>query len=264
MRASSSRLVTSHDEGLRASDAGLVRNHPAPISPPSCPIISLRASDAERDYAVGELRDRFAEGRLSQDTFLVRMDAALRAKERSELSELFTDLPEAPQRGLGVAIRRRFGRMRQRLARPGRVRYPPRPVPPLPPVPVAAGPAPSGWQAVVPVASTAAGAAPKPLCLPRHEDRRFTIGRAPSCDFTVADLSVSRWHARLHQEEDSWLLSDLGSTNGTRLNGWRVTQAVQVQAGDEVSFGTVTFVITDRPVVKEQPEVVTDRPEPVL
>jgi pSer/pThr/pTyr-binding forkhead associated (FHA) protein len=68
---------------------------------------------------------------------------------------------------------------------------------------------------------------------------------------------VSRWHARLQREEDSWLLSDLGSTNGTRLNGWRVTQSVQVQAGDEVSFGTVTFIVTDRPVVK-------DRAEPVL
>jgi FHA domain/Domain of unknown function (DUF1707) len=251
MRASSNRLVTSHDDG------------------PGQPVPALRASDAERDYAVGELRDRFAEGRLSQDTFLVRMDAALRAKELSELSELFTDLPGAEQRGFGVAIRRRLARMRRRLARPGSLHHPPRPVPPVPPVPpvqMPVGPAPSGWQAVVPVASIAA--APRPLCLPRHEDRRFTIGRAPSCDFTVADLSVSRWHARLHQEQDSWLLSDLGSTNGTRLNGWRVTQAVRVQAGDEVSFGTVTFVITDRPALKVAPElppeVVTDRSEPVL
>ena len=53
----------------------------------------VRASDAERDRAIGELRDRFAEGRLSQETFLVRIDAALNAKDRSDLSELFTDLP---------------------------------------------------------------------------------------------------------------------------------------------------------------------------
>ncbi|HET7014269.1 MAG TPA: DUF1707 and FHA domain-containing protein [Streptosporangiaceae bacterium] len=236
MRASSNRLVTGHD------------------------VDGLRASDAERDHAIGELRDQFAEGRLSQDTFLVRMDAALRAKERAELTELFTDLPENEQRGIGRAIRRRLVSLRQRLTPRGYPRYPAvpplRPVPPLPP-------APSGWQAVVPVASTAASAEPKPLCLPRHEDRRFTIGRAPSCDFTVADLSVSRWHARLHKEEDSWLLSDLGSTNGTRLNGWRVTQSVQVQAGDEISFGTVTFVVTDRPVIKDKAPVVTDKPEPV-
>ncbi len=229
MRASSNRLVTGHD--------------------------GLRASDSERDHAIGELRDQFAVGRLSQDTFLVRMDAALRAKERAELSDLFTDLPENEKRGVGRAIRRRLASLRQRLTARGYVRYPA--VSPPSPVPHPPPPAPAGWHAVVPVASTAAGQEPRPLCLPRHEDRRFTIGRAPSCDFTVADLSVSRWHARLHKEEDGWLLSDLGSTNGTRLNGWRVTQAVQIQAGDEVSFGTVTFVITDRPVVK-------DRPEPVL
>jgi len=225
MRASSNRLVTGHE--------------------------GLRASDSERDQAIGELRDRFAEGRLSQDTFLYRMDVALRAKEHSELTNLFTDLPGAtPQRGFGQAVRQRLTSLRRRLSRP---HYRPMPGPaghvlhnPVPPAPT-----PSGWQ-VMPVASTAANLEPKPLCLPRHEDRKFTIGRAPTCDFTVADLSVSRWHARLHKEEDGWLLSDLGSTNGTRLNGWRVTQAVQVQAGDEVSFGTVTFVITDRPVIKER------------
>lgn len=255
MRASSNRLVTGHD--------GLYGQAPAARKADGSPLSTLRASDAERDHAIGELRDQFAVGRLSQDTFLVRMDAALRAKERAELSDLFTDLPEAQQRGFGRAVRRRLARLRSRPTRQhGNPAMPPvRPGPPSPPPPEPTGlmthaPGSPGWQ-VLPVASTAVGLPPKPLCLPRHEDRQFTIGRAPSCDFTVADLSVSRWHARLQREEDSWLLSDLGSTNGTRLNGWRVTQSVQVQAGDEVSFGTVTFIITDRPVAK-------DRPEPVL
>ena len=84
-----------------------------------------------------------------------------------------------------------------------------------------------------------------PLRLPPQADRRFTIGRALACDFTLADLSVSRWHARLHHEDEQWLLSDLGSTNGTRLNGWRVSTSVPVQPGDQVTFGSVTFVITD-------------------
>lgn len=225
---------------------------PADGSPPA----ALRASDAERDHAIGELRDRFAEGRLSQDTFLVRMGVALRAKERAELSDLFTDLPEAQQRGFGRAFRLRLARLRQRMTRHSRLDYPAAPPGPVPQEMLTYAPGQPGWH-VMPVASTAVSAEPRPLCLPRHEDRRFTIGRAPTCDFTVADLSVSRCHARLHREEDNWLLSDLGSTNGTRLNGWRVTQSVQVQAGDEISFGTVTFVITDRPAVK-------DRPEPVL
>ena len=42
--------------------------------------------------------------------------------------------------------------------------------------------------------------------------------------------------------------SDLGSTNGTRLNGWRVTTDVAVKPGDQVTFGSVSFVITDRPI----------------
>ena len=76
----------------------------------------VRASDAERDHAIGELRHGFAEGRLSQETFLYRMDAALSAKDRSELGELFTDLPDQrPQR----KARRTLRDWLTRLARPG-------------------------------------------------------------------------------------------------------------------------------------------------
>jgi uncharacterized protein DUF1707/FHA domain-containing protein len=190
--------------------------------------VGVRASDAERDQAIGELRNRFAEGRLSQETFLCRIDAALTARDRSELRELFTDLPEpSPERAtrglrdkLTWLIRRRqTGGSGTQLLRPHR--------PAMLPAPVAALP---------------------PLRLPPQPDRRFTIGRAMACDFTLADLSVSRWHARLYTEDDQWLLSDLGSTNGTRLNGWRVTTGVPVKPGDQVTFGSVSFVITDRPL----------------
>ena len=53
----------------------------------------LRASDAERDHAVSELRDEFAEGRLSHETFMYRMQSALDARHRGQLAGLFTDLP---------------------------------------------------------------------------------------------------------------------------------------------------------------------------
>lgn len=214
----------------------------------------LRASDAERDEAIGQLRDRFAEGRLSHETFLYRMDAALRAKDRSELSDLFADLPggQRGRRADGRAFASRLALLWQRprdrlLSRRWRARQG------------------ASGQLITPHAALSGAAPaeapatffpirePHSLCLPRQPDRRFTIGRAPSCDFTVADLSVSRWHARLHHEEGSWLLSDLGSTNGTRLNGWRVTSAVPVQAGDSVSFGSVAYVIIDRPVAAARP-----------
>jgi len=185
----------------------------------------VRASDAERDQAIGELRNRFAEGRLSQETFLCRMDAALNARDRSDLHELFTDLPAAPQRGARRTLRDRL----VSLLRAGR----------------AGTRSPKAYQ---PAELPASVASLPPLRLPPQPDRRFTIGRAMACDFTLADLSVSRWHARLYTEDSQWLLSDLGSTNGTRLNGWRVTTGVPVKPGDQVTFGSVSFVITDRPI----------------
>jgi hypothetical protein len=186
----------------------------------------VRASDAERDRAIGELQDRFAEGRLSQETFLYRIDAALNARDRSELSELFTDLPPDQRRRASERLRERLTLLR--MAVTGR---------PDPSTRMlrAQQAQPGPPQAGLP-----------PLPLPPQHDRRFTIGRAMACDFTLADLSVSRWHARLYRDDDQWLLSDLGSTNGTRLNGWRVTTGVPVKPGDHVSFGTLCFVITDR------------------
>jgi len=189
----------------------------------------VRASDAERDQAIGQLRDRFAEGMLSQETFLYRMDAALRAKDRSELSLLFTDLP-GQRPGLGRRLAGRLARLRRRTIG-------------------SASPDGGGQRRIwgrEPTTAIPAAAAWPPLWLPPADDGRFTIGRAMACDFTLADLSVSRWHARLYRKGDEWLLSDLGSTNGTRLNGWRVTTGVPVRPGDQVSFGSVTFVITDR------------------
>jgi pSer/pThr/pTyr-binding forkhead associated (FHA) protein len=54
---------------------------------------------------------------------------------------------------------------------------------------------------------------------------------------------VSRWHARLHREADRWVLADTGSTNGTRVNGWRVRRPVPVQPGDHVMFGSAVFIV---------------------
>ena len=71
----------------------------------------------------------------------------------------------------------------------------------------------------------------------------FTIGRDGGCDLVLADVTVSRRHARLERDGSNWVLQDLGSTNGTRLNGWLVSGAVPVQAGDQVSFGQASFVL---------------------
>jgi pSer/pThr/pTyr-binding forkhead associated (FHA) protein len=50
-------------------------------------------------------------------------------------------------------------------------------------------------------------------------------------------------HALLVRREDGWVLSDLGSHNGTRLNGWLVREPVTLHPGDRVEFGSMTFVV---------------------
>jgi pSer/pThr/pTyr-binding forkhead associated (FHA) protein len=87
------------------------------------------------------------------------------------------------------------------------------------------------------------GAVPAPLVFPPGSGVRFTIGRTRDCDLCLTDLSVSRMHALLMRREDGWVLSDLGSHNGTRLNGWLVREPVPVHVGDRVEFGSMVFVI---------------------
>jgi hypothetical protein len=83
-----------------------------------------------------------------------------------------------------------------------------------------------------------------PLSLPeRLEGESFLIGRAETCDLVLGDETVSRRHAQLSRTSVGWLLSDLGSTNGTRVNGWRVKQ-VRLRPGDRVQVGRVRLRVT--------------------
>ena len=83
---------------------------------------------------------------------------------------------------------------------------------------------------------------PLALQFPRGSGDQFSIGRDASCDLAIADVTVSRRHAQLERTADGWLLTDLESTNGTRINGWRVRNKVPVRAGDLVSFGSLEAV----------------------
>jgi pSer/pThr/pTyr-binding forkhead associated (FHA) protein len=85
---------------------------------------------------------------------------------------------------------------------------------------------------------------PFSLQFPPGGGDQFSIGRDASCDLAIADMSVSRLHAQLERTPDGWLLSDLESTNGTRVNGWRVRGKVPVRAGDLVSFGNLEVVFS--------------------
>jgi FHA domain/DUF1707 SHOCT-like domain len=213
----------------------------------------LRASDAERDDAVSELRNEFAEGRLSHDTFMHRMQSALDARHRGQLDGLFTDLP--PRRpGLIARIKAvlRGEPPDQQAGPPGTRRI--HEAPALPGFPwgssAPAAPRPAGRLPASPLSASPPSASitpPAPLFFPPGSGMRFTIGRTRECDLCLTDLSVSRMHALLVRREDGWVLSDLGSHNGTRLNGWLVREPVPVRPGDRVEFGSMAFVVQGDP-----------------
>jgi FhaA, N-terminal domain/FHA domain len=70
-----------------------------------------------------------------------------------------------------------------------------------------------------------------------------TLGRSRQCDVVLSDPNVSRQHAEIRPRGGSWVLSDLGSTNGTLLNGTRIDRPEVVKRGDEIEVGTsvITF-----------------------
>lgn len=166
-----------------------------------------RLSDAERDKALQVLRDGVAMGRLSHDTFVRRMELALAARRADELAVLVADLPRENRFSRGVlgAVEAVSG-FTVRLRR--------------------------AWQAE---------RLPK-LLLPRPEHTHpLRIGRDPANGLRLNHETVSRVHAELRRQGGMWVLRDLGSTNGTTVNGRRVIGAVAVRAGDQVAFGRVAY-----------------------
>jgi predicted component of type VI protein secretion system len=72
------------------------------------------------------------------------------------------------------------------------------------------------------------------------------LGRSPECEVVVAHPSVSRLHARIARDADGWVLADLGSRNGTRVNGRRV-ERVRLADGDRVELGEVRLEFRSAP-----------------
>jgi hypothetical protein len=279
----------------------------APTTPDAEPVGRIRASDAERDEVLARLREEFVAGRLSHDTFLIRLDAVLQARHVSDLPPLLADLepaaaepapnppaPSPPEPGKPAPRLRLPHRL---VPGPHRLGPGPGPLEPEPSPAESAWPEPSpaglawpepgtpgtvaphpphpphpprrrGAAPFPPVGPSAGPSAqqpnlarrlhaaldrwlrppaprrPLPLQFPRGSGTFFSIGRNDRCDLAIADMTVSRVHARLERADDGWLLTDLGSTNGTRVNGWLVRENVPVSAGDLVSFGKAEFWLT--------------------
>jgi FHA domain/Domain of unknown function (DUF1707) len=75
-----------------------------------------------------------------------------------------------------------------------------------------------------------------PRGLPNLVGAHLIIGRSSACQIVLGDDTVSRRHAELRFEDGRWLLRDLGSSNGSYVNGRWVTEA-EVRAGDVIHLG---------------------------
>ncbi|HZX08028.1 DUF1707 and FHA domain-containing protein [Kribbella sp.] len=183
--------------------------------------VGTRPSDAERDRALAVLRDGAGSGRLSHDTFVRRMNVVLRAQTQGELVDVLRDLPRRESRFMTWA--RRFRSTLPRAA---------------------------AWSELLPRVSLVRQVAPPPppaLALPAAGSPTVRVGRGPGATLRLADITVSRFHAELRHVGDGWLLRDLGSMNGTCVNDLRITTTVRVRPGDRVSFGAVSFTLTQQP-----------------
>jgi hypothetical protein len=73
--------------------------------------------------------------------------------------------------------------------------------------------------------------------------RRVVVGRSRECDVQLEDGNVSRRHFELVRENaDAWVVVDLGSTNGTEVNGRRVSGRKQLDDGDRITVGSTELV----------------------
>jgi pSer/pThr/pTyr-binding forkhead associated (FHA) protein len=67
------------------------------------------------------------------------------------------------------------------------------------------------------------------------------IGRSRECDLRVADGNASRRHAEVTRDGEAYIIVDLGSTNGTELNGRRITRET-LSDGDRITIGATDLV----------------------
>lgn len=74
-----------------------------------------------------------------------------------------------------------------------------------------------------------------------------TIGRHQDSMIVLADPNVSRNHAEIAPSGDGFVVTDLGSTNGTRINGTKIVGPHQLREGDEVRFGNTAMTYTSQP-----------------
>ncbi|MBU0675534.1 MAG: FHA domain-containing protein [Proteobacteria bacterium] len=74
------------------------------------------------------------------------------------------------------------------------------------------------------------------------DNQKLILGRSPNVDITINNITVSRRHASFERQGDTVTLTDLGSRNGTMVNGKVITGSVQINASDVIKIGKFTLV----------------------
>ena len=98
----------------------------------------------------------------------------------------------------------------------------------------------------------------------------LTIGREASNPIAINDAEISRKHSQLVAQGGKYVLTDLGSTNGTFVNGQRLTGQHVLQPGEVISLGeqisllfeAITVVDPNATMLSSKPPVVAPRPQP--
>lgn len=159
---------------------------------------------ARRHRLARTLNAAYAEGLLSDRTLAQRLDV-LFAGELVDPAWLVGDLTRrAPRRSVSVRVRHRVASLRTQLG-------------------IGAG-AGSEEPGILLALDWTGGC------------EELVIGRHPSCDVVLGDDTVSRRHALLTFRDGGWILRDLDSTNGTRLNGEYVGRC-RLRPGDQLGLG---------------------------
>jgi pSer/pThr/pTyr-binding forkhead associated (FHA) protein len=78
------------------------------------------------------------------------------------------------------------------------------------------------------------------------EKSEMHVGRDVTNELVISDEKVSRRHARLYSEGDQFVVEDLGSTNGTFINGARLSGPHLLRVGEQITFGETAIVSYER------------------
>jgi DNA-binding CsgD family transcriptional regulator len=96
------------------------------------------------------------------------------------------------------------------------------------------------------------------------EGERVTVGRTDSNDVVVADERVSRLHAAFERVAGEWLVRDLGSRNGTFVDGDRVLTTRPVWPGQEIRIGETALFLRRQGFTETRESTVADHAAPAL